>query len=118
MSTQIILMVTLFALLGGLANALLTWLNQKPRPPFDPGSFAASFIICLATAFGIAETFNYSGVTNLALAYFAAFLAGMGGQGAIGGIAGAIIKRPQPQPTPALKAGIGRWIPDQFFRRI
>lgn len=125
MSTGIILLVTLFALLGGLAAAMLVWLNQKPRPPFDVGSFAASFIISLAAAFGIAETFNYLAITNTALACFAAFLSGMGGNTLIGGVAGAVLNRPTAEPVPGIAGQAtftsskkGRFIPDWFYRRI
>lgn len=118
MSTNIILLVTLFAFLGGVANAILAWLSQKPRPPFDSGSFTVSLIISLAAGFGIAETFNYASVTNNILACFAAFISGMGGNGLISGIAGAVVSKPSPSTINLQSVLRGRFIWGAFYRRI
>lgn len=92
MSTGIIILVVLFALLGGVANALLAWLNQKPRPLFDWGSFAAAFIVALGAAAAIAEGFNYAGITNNVLACIGAFLSGMGINSAVAHVSKAFAK--------------------------
>ena len=93
MST-IIILVLVCALVGGLANALLAWLKEKPLPPFDGGSFAASAIVSLGAAAAIAVGFNYSGITNIVLACLGAFIAGMGGNGLVSGVAGAVVSKP------------------------
>lgn len=118
LSTGLILLVFIFALLGAIANAMLAWLNQKPRPPFDGGSFAASFIVSVAAAVGIAEVFNYAGVTNTTLACFGAFLSGMGGNGVVGGIAGAIVQKQVPATVPAAVKSRPQFILGYFYRRV
>lgn len=118
LSTSLVLLVALFAFLGAMAAGMLLWLNQKPRPPFDAGSFAVTAITAVGAAIGIAEVFNYTGVTNTTLACFAAFLSGMGGNTVIGGIAGAVVKK----PVPAAKVGgfspRPQFIWGAFYRRI
>jgi hydrogenase/urease accessory protein HupE len=92
-STLVIIMVALFALLGGIANGMLAWARQNPPEPFDLRKFLVSFITAFIAAVGIAAVFDYANIKSIALAYLGAFLSGAGATSAVSNISGAIAMR-------------------------
>jgi hypothetical protein len=124
MSTAIIILVAFFAWLGAVANAFLQWASQSPRPPLSGVSVLTALIVSAGTAAGIAEGFNYSGITNNALSCIGAFLSGMGLTAAISGVAGAFIKSIAPHapakispPSGLTTKASSRYIFMAFYRR-
>lgn len=88
-----VLFVGIAAFVGGIANALLGWAKQNPPEKWDSRKFVVSVVTALIGAAIIAEGFNYSGITNSALAYVGAFIAGVGVQGGTVNVFGAIAMR-------------------------
>lgn len=84
-----IILVVIFAFLGGIAIALLAWSKQTPPEPFDMRKFIPSLIAAIIGAVGIAAVFNYSGITNTYLACIGAFLAGAGVTSGVSNVSGA-----------------------------
>lgn len=89
----LILLVLVFAFLGGVANTLLGWAKQVPPEAFDWRKFITSLVTAIIGAGGIAAVFNYSGVTNAVLACIAAFLSGAGVVSGISNVSGAVAAR-------------------------
>jgi hypothetical protein len=82
--------VSLAAFLGGIAIALIGWLEQGTS--WDTKKFVASLVRSLVGGIGIAAALDYSGATS-PIVYLLAFLSGAGME--VGGnrVAGAIAAR-------------------------
>jgi hypothetical protein len=78
MEIENMVLVTLFALCGGLLNSVLGWFKSNPPEAFNIRKFGASCVANVLGAAVIAAGYNYSGIDNIWIACILALLAGAG----------------------------------------
>ena len=93
MTTLDIVIILLFAFLGGILNSLMGWAKQVPPEPFDVRKFITAFISAILGSASITAIFDFSGITNIWLAALGALLSGAGVTSVVGNVSGSIAAR-------------------------